>query len=45
MHFIYELLENKIINCIVLYCINGLVIVSQCTATFLRSIVLPEFRY
>ena len=24
---------------------NGVVIAAQCTATFLRSIVLPEFRY
>ena len=29
----------------VLYCNNGVVIAAQCTATFLRSIVLPEFRY
>ena len=28
-----------------LYCIDGVVIAAQCTATFLRSIVLPEFRY
>ena len=26
--------------CIVLYCINGVVIAAQCTASFLRSIVL-----
>ena len=32
-------------NCIVLYCINGVVIAAQCTATFFRSIALPEFRY
>ena len=30
---------------IVLYCIDGVVIAAQCTATFLRSIVHPEFRY
>ena len=29
----------------VLYCIDGVVIAAQCTATVLRSIVLPEFRY
>ena len=28
-----------------LYCINGVVIAVQCTATFLRSTLLPEFRY
>jgi hypothetical protein len=27
---------------IVLYCIDGVVIVAQCSATFLRSIVLPR---
>ena len=32
-------------SCIVLYCIGGMVIADQCTATFSRSIVLPEFRY
>ena len=26
-----------------LYCIDGVVIAAQCTATFLRPIVLPEF--
>ena len=30
---------------VVLYCIEGVVIAAQCTATFLRSIVLPELRY
>jgi hypothetical protein len=30
---------------IVLPCIDGVVIAVQCTATFLRSIVLPEFLY
>jgi hypothetical protein len=30
---------------IVLYCIDGVVIAAQCTATFLRSIVFPKFRY
>ena len=30
---------------VVLYCIDGVVIAAQWTATFLRSIVLPEFRY
>ena len=30
---------------LVLYCIDGVVIAAQCAATFLRSIVLPEFRY
>ena len=29
----------------VLYCIDGVVIAAQCTATFLRSIVIPKFRY
>ena len=28
----------------VLYCINRVVIAAQCTAIFLRSILLPEFR-
>jgi hypothetical protein len=28
-----------------LYSIDGVVIAAQCTATFLRSIVLPEFRF
>ena len=28
--------------CIVLYCIDGVVIAAQCTATFQRSIVLPR---
>ena len=30
---------------IVLYSIDGVVIAAQFTATFLRSIVLPKFRY
>ena len=29
-------------DCIVLYFIYGVVIAAQCTATFLRSIVLPR---
>ena len=29
----------------VLYCIDGVVFTAQCTATFLRSVVLPEVRY
>ena len=41
-----EILINfKIFKFIVLYCINGVVIAAQCTVTFLRSVVLPEFRY
>ena len=35
----------KYIGGSILYCIDGVVIAAQCTATFLRSIVLPEFRY
>ena len=31
-----------ILYCIVLYCIEGVVIAAQCTATFSRSIVLPQ---
>ena len=31
-----------VLYCIVLYCIDGVVIAAQCTATFLRSIVLPR---
>ena len=29
-------------RCIVLYCIEGMVIAAQCTAKFSRSIVLPR---
>ena len=29
----------------VLHCVDGVVIPAQCIATFLRSIVFPEFRY
>ena len=31
-------------NCIVLYCIDGVVIAAQCTTTFYRSIVLPQIQ-
>ena len=45
----YEYMERKESvcsqnNCICI-CLDGVVIAAQCTATFLRSIVLPEFRY
>ena len=38
-----ELMEYEEDN-YVLYCIDGVVIAAQCTATFSRYIVLPEFR-
>ena len=43
-------LENALIKKfynipVYMYCIDGVVIAAQCTATFLRSIVLPEFRH
>jgi hypothetical protein len=41
MNFLVKLLANRV----VLYYINGMVITPQCTATFFRSVVLPEFRY
>ena len=31
-------------NGILLYCFDGVVIAAQCTATFLRSIVLPRIQ-
>ena len=31
-----------VLYCIVLYCIEGVVIAAQCTAAFLRSIVIPR---
>ena len=33
------------VDVLYLYCIEGVVIAAQCTAIFLRSLVLPEFRY
>ena len=30
------------VNCIVFYCIEGMVIPARCTATFSRSMVLPD---
>ena len=32
-------------SCIVLYCIDGVVIAAQCTATFQDILCSPEFRY
>ena len=34
--------SQLVLYCIVLYCFEGVVIAAQCTATFLRSIVLPR---
>ena len=39
-----KITEIKVYN-IELYCFDGVVIAAQCTATFLRSIVLSEFSY
>ena len=36
---------QKLVYTHVLYCIDGVVITAQCTATFLRSFVLPVFGY
>ena len=46
--YIFKILQINSNICghsIVLYCIDGVVIAVQYTANFLRSIVLPEFRY
>ena len=34
-----------VLYCIVLYCIDGVVIAAQCTATFSDPLCSPEFRY
>ena len=43
MHsFINNLIIYLCMYCIALYCINGVVMAAQCTAAFLRSIILPN---
>ena len=39
-HYFTEYYENWWLPCV-----DGVVIAAQCTATFLRSILVPEFRY
>ena len=38
----HQIFSLFVLYCIALYCIEGVFIAAQCTATFSRSIVLPR---
>ena len=40
-----EVAKLEFSHCIVLYCVEGVVIAAQCTATFSDLLCSPEFRY